>query len=243
MRRAISSLLSKPRWLVGLVVAAVVLLGGVFIGGGLVTRATNDFPDVSPGAFYHDSVTFLKANGITAGFPDGTYRPNNAVTRGEMAVFLQRLAGQGAAPSVNADKLDGIDSTGFASSTHNHDAVPPGETVYGTMGARYDNVRVGSEVASTASLPMPAPVGLTDPDVTVAGVDDPTGACTGTSSNPTAPPGFVCMYPWFTLNATVNGGFMWGAGDGDKWGFQISWDATAAGATTFFANWAYTAPL
>jgi hypothetical protein len=32
-------------------------------------------------------------NGITTGYPDGTYRPDDPVTRGEMAVFLKRAAG------------------------------------------------------------------------------------------------------------------------------------------------------
>ena len=30
----------------------------------------------------------LKEEGITSGYPDGTYRPENLVTRAEMAVFL-----------------------------------------------------------------------------------------------------------------------------------------------------------
>jgi hypothetical protein len=32
----------------------------------------------------------LAEEGITSGYPDGTYRPNNNVTRAEMAVFLVR---------------------------------------------------------------------------------------------------------------------------------------------------------
>lgn len=54
---------------------------------------SHSFPDVSGSAFYHDSVAAVKNAGITSGYPDGTYRPNNAVTRGEMAVFLDLLGG------------------------------------------------------------------------------------------------------------------------------------------------------
>jgi hypothetical protein len=35
----------------------------------------------------------LKAEGITSGYPDGSYRPNNGVTRAEMAVFLVNAFG------------------------------------------------------------------------------------------------------------------------------------------------------
>lgn len=48
------------------------------------------FPDVSSDAWYFKYVQKLKALGITQGYPDGTYQPENAVTRAEMAVFLSR---------------------------------------------------------------------------------------------------------------------------------------------------------
>lgn len=48
------------------------------------------FSDVPAGVWYSDSVARLVELGITTGYPDGTYRPNTPVTRGEMAVFLDR---------------------------------------------------------------------------------------------------------------------------------------------------------
>ncbi|MFN3742453.1 MAG: S-layer homology domain-containing protein, partial [Anaerolineales bacterium] len=51
-------------------------------------------PNVSPsfqdtsGHWAEDWIEALKAAGITSGYPDGTYRPDNPVTRAEMAVFL-----------------------------------------------------------------------------------------------------------------------------------------------------------
>ena len=50
------------------------------------------FPDVMAGAFYADAVAWAAENGITTGYPDGTFRPDQPVTRGEMATFLLRLA-------------------------------------------------------------------------------------------------------------------------------------------------------
>ena len=44
-----------------------------------------------PGAFYHDFVQFLVDNGITAGCGPGQFCGEQAVTRGQTAVFLKRL--------------------------------------------------------------------------------------------------------------------------------------------------------
>ncbi|MFO3797810.1 MAG: S-layer homology domain-containing protein, partial [Anaerolineales bacterium] len=40
------------------------------------------------GHWAEDWIEALRAAGITSGYPDGTYRPDNPVTRAEMAVFL-----------------------------------------------------------------------------------------------------------------------------------------------------------
>lgn len=51
------------------------------------------FSDVPADHPYYDSIEWAVENGITTGYPDGTYRPDDTVTRGEMAVFLKRAAG------------------------------------------------------------------------------------------------------------------------------------------------------
>jgi hypothetical protein len=51
------------------------------------------FSDVPADHPYYDSIEWAAENGITTGYPDGTYRPDEFVTRGEMAVFLKRAAG------------------------------------------------------------------------------------------------------------------------------------------------------
>ena len=45
-----------------------------------------------PGVFYHDFVQFLVDNGITSGCGGGRFCGEDPVTRGQIAVFLQRLA-------------------------------------------------------------------------------------------------------------------------------------------------------
>jgi hypothetical protein len=120
-----------------------------------------------------------------------------------------------------------------------------GETIRGTIGVRENGLAAGNELAATASFPIPATVALDDAHVTVDGEDEASGECTGTATNPTAAPGYVCMYPWFRTNLQDGDtGFIWGtdAAAGEKWGFQVSVNALAAGPAVFFANWAYTAP-
>lgn len=48
------------------------------------------FGDVAADVWYGDAVARMVELGITTGYGDGTYRPNSPVSRGEMAVFLDR---------------------------------------------------------------------------------------------------------------------------------------------------------
>jgi hypothetical protein len=120
--------------------------------------------------------------------------------------------------------------------------IPPGQTVRGMIGGQADADANGDELAWSASLPGQAPVGLTDDTVTVNGEDEAANECPGSSTNPTAAPGFVCIYTFYTQNADDGIGYIWGDGDGTKWGFQVSVNAGGDGQAAFFANWAYRAP-
>lgn len=65
-----------------------------------LTRALDDvtspstglgaFSDVPSGVWYTDAIARMYELGISTGYADGTYRPNDPVSRGEMAVFLDR---------------------------------------------------------------------------------------------------------------------------------------------------------
>ena len=52
-------------------------------------KAFSDMRSTTP---HVDDVYWLAENGITTGFPDGTYRPYDSVARCDMAAFLRRLA-------------------------------------------------------------------------------------------------------------------------------------------------------
>jgi len=51
------------------------------------------FTDIPEGSWFCSSVAAIKDAGITNGYSDGTYRPNNLVTRAEMAAFIARAKG------------------------------------------------------------------------------------------------------------------------------------------------------
>lgn len=109
MRRAVSRLPAKLWWAVA---AIVVLLGAGVLGGGLVARATHDFPDVPDGAFYHDDVTWIKDRNVTLGCGGGNYCPNDFVTRGQMAAFLHRMGTGGSPRAFAFINTDGTKASG-----------------------------------------------------------------------------------------------------------------------------------
>ena len=120
-------------------------------------------------------------------------------------------------------------------------AIQSGETVTGAIGLGVDYSHAGIELTVHETLPRPAPVALSPNTVHVNGEDEIGNVCTGSSANPTAPPGQLCVYiEAFALNATQ----IKGSGN-SRDGFTVGWQTANAGGTTpsgFFARWAYTAP-
>src|SRR5262245_48278297 len=70
-------------------VHGALIAAAVFSGGGMAL-GNHNFTDVPTSASYHDFVDFLVDNGITSGCGSGLYCPGNAVTRAQMAIFLER---------------------------------------------------------------------------------------------------------------------------------------------------------
>ena len=102
--------------------------------------AASCFPDVE-GHWAETFICWLKSEGIVSGYGDGTYRPDNSVTRGEMAVYIQRVAGAGSAgPVANADLLDGIDSSGLASDAHDHMITQASVNIFTVTTTSYSTV-------------------------------------------------------------------------------------------------------
>jgi hypothetical protein len=94
------------RLVVGVTVVALLAIPASFV------FATDRFTDVPSGAFYHSSVTAISNAGITAGCTSTKYCPNSGVTRGQMAVFLDKLGGLSAPGGVPNPVMDALSDQG-----------------------------------------------------------------------------------------------------------------------------------
>jgi hypothetical protein len=103
----------RPRLLATL---ALVMALAAFPLGAL---ASHDFPDVPDSNIFHDDISALAASGVTTGCGGGNFCPSAFVTREQMAAFMNRLGAlaDDKTPVVNADRLDGLDSTDLLSAT------------------------------------------------------------------------------------------------------------------------------
>ena len=82
-------------------VVVLALLAGLVLGTGGTAVANHQFDDVPTTHPFHDDIVWLVSNDITEGYDDGTYRPNQPVTRGAMAAFLRRTANAFAITDTN----------------------------------------------------------------------------------------------------------------------------------------------
>ena len=57
-----------------------------------MTAASDEFYDVPAGQWYSDAVAWAVKYGITNGYGDGRFGPNDPITREQLAVFLYRYA-------------------------------------------------------------------------------------------------------------------------------------------------------
>jgi hypothetical protein len=121
-----------------------------------------------------------------------------------------------------------------------------GETERGVVGFADNAGAAGQFYGAYVSLPLRAPVGLDDDHVLVRGLDDPSGKCStalGAWQNPTAPPGYVCVY-WQSYDGVTGatGRSAVGAGGPSVDGFSVISVSDDPGFLFFQGTWAYTAP-
>jgi len=64
------------------------------------------FSDVPPSHPFYAEISWAKAAGITGGYPDGTFRAGNPITRQAVVVFLYRMVGEPAGPFLSPFFLD-----------------------------------------------------------------------------------------------------------------------------------------
>nr|WP_198044826.1 S-layer homology domain-containing protein [Lysinibacillus timonensis] len=63
------------------------------VAGGSVAGASAEFSDVKTTDYFFEAVKNLSERGIVNGFPDGTFKPYNNVTRGQAAVIISGALG------------------------------------------------------------------------------------------------------------------------------------------------------
>jgi hypothetical protein len=143
-------------------------------------------------------------------------------------------------------------------------------TIIGTTGGTFTSASGDPSAKSSSGAPAPSkgdqfgvvihlsvPGGLPESNQGVTGGENEKAECDGTFQQPTAPPGFLCVYLDFDHLVNVyEGKDATGtvvAGEGNaaaqtdpigngRWGALLSWNAGQPGPSTLTATWAYTKP-
>ncbi|WP_158232648.1 S-layer homology domain-containing protein [Sporosarcina sp. P26b] len=71
--------------------ATTVAAGAFVVAVPLATNAAVSFTDVKPGVHYYEPVLELATRDVVKGYDDGTYRPNQSVTRAQSAKILAHV--------------------------------------------------------------------------------------------------------------------------------------------------------
>jgi hypothetical protein len=110
MHRFIPRELRRPA--VGGVLVAILI---AFPLGAMASHQFSDVPNSNP---FHADISAIAGAGVTTGCGGGNFCPKDAVTREQMAAFMNRLGALSGnkPPVVNADRLDGLDADQFARS-------------------------------------------------------------------------------------------------------------------------------
>ena len=124
-----------------------------------------------------------------------------------------------------------------------------GDTLRGVFGVDGIAKDPGDEFVTGVTLAIPAPANLDD--ATVIGPDDGnSGTCTGSYSSPTAPAGFVCIYPVGGTNVDqvfgkvpfdLDGMGSPNLGQETPYGFIVETTSLHGGQLLSQGSWAYTA--
>ena len=70
------------------------------------------FPDVASEAWYTEAVRWAAGQGIVSGYGDGTFGPNDPITREQLVVMLYRYMGE---PAVSGSSLGRFSDSGNVS--------------------------------------------------------------------------------------------------------------------------------
>lgn len=86
------------------IISAMILMLGV----PSLAAKTGSFSDVPSGKWYTQAVAYCADKGYVSGYEDGSFRPNNKLTRAEMAVIMNKMLGlTESAKNTYADVVSG----------------------------------------------------------------------------------------------------------------------------------------
>lgn len=91
---------------------------------------SKEFPDVAPDAWYHSVVTEMAANGWLNGYPDGSFRPNSAMTAAEYVSVTARIAGLQPSNAQNSHWAGGMLQAALENGWYDWDELPPTAETY-----------------------------------------------------------------------------------------------------------------
>ena len=84
----------------------------------VTVKVSEAFSDVPSSAWYYNNVMQAAANGIVSGYPDGTFKPGNSVTRRDFAIMLTQMLGvsndgTAVSPFIDVDDDYGVVSIAY----------------------------------------------------------------------------------------------------------------------------------
>lgn len=72
------------------------------------------FSDVSESSSYYEEVEYVSQLGIIQGYPEGTFKPNNMVTRGQISAMICRMLGEDDNLPVNGNIFSDVPASHWA---------------------------------------------------------------------------------------------------------------------------------
>lgn len=69
---------------------SISLLIGIFLGGAVTVFASSVFSDISGNEWFAGNLANVSEKGIIKGYPDGTFKPSNSVSRAELVAIIDR---------------------------------------------------------------------------------------------------------------------------------------------------------
>ncbi|OLS38950.1 hypothetical protein BTR22_04715 [Alkalihalophilus pseudofirmus] len=105
---------SYRKFLATSVAAAVVVTAAAPAALGATANADAKFSDVTENHYAFKNINYLVEKEAILGYPDGTFKPNNSITRAEIAVVLAKTLDLDVDPEVTTDKFSDVPATHWA---------------------------------------------------------------------------------------------------------------------------------